>query len=63
MKKTIIRVLAGMLLLAVIYFVATDAMMTIFGLPRKIQYAFNMGAILILLPFGVYYFVGGGDTK
>lgn len=49
--KTIAKILAGLFLLAVIYFVATDGMMVHFGLSQGIQYAFNFGAILILIPF------------
>ena len=53
--KTIIRVLAGLFLLAVMYFIAADGMMTYFGLCRGIQYAFNMGAIVVLIPLGLYF--------
>lgn len=53
--KTIIRVLAGLFLLAVMYFIAADGMMTHFGLSRGIQYAFNLGAIVILIPFGLHF--------
>ena len=49
--KTIAKILAGLLLLAVIYFVASDGMMVHFGLSQGIQYAFNFGAILLLIPF------------
>lgn len=49
--KTLAKILAGLLLLAVIYFIAADGMMVHFGLTQGIQYAFNFGAILILIPF------------
>lgn len=53
--KAIIRILAGLFLLAVMYFVATDGMMTYFGYNRAIQYAFNIGAIVVLFPLGLYF--------
>lgn len=53
--KTIIRVLAGLFLLAVMYFVTSDGMMTYFGYNRAIQYAFNIGAIVVLFPLGLYF--------
>ena len=53
--KPIIRILAGLFLLAVMYFIVADGMMTCFGLSRGIQYAFNMGAIVILIPLGLYF--------
>lgn len=49
--KTLAKVFAGLFLLAVIYFVAADGMMVHFGLSRGIQYAFNFGAVLLLIPF------------
>lgn len=49
--KTLAKIFAGLFLLAVIYFVAADGMMVHFGLGRGIQYAFNFGAILLLIPF------------
>ncbi len=53
--KTIIRIIAGLFLLAVMYFVVTDGMMTHFGYSRAIQYAFNIGAIFILFPLGLNF--------
>ena len=53
--KTIIRIIAGLFLLAVMYFVASDGMMTYFGYNRAIQYAFNLGAIVVLFPLGLYF--------
>lgn len=55
--KTIAKILAGLFLLAVIYFVAADGMMVHFGLDRGIQYAFNFGAILLLIPFCFYIII------
>ena len=55
--KTIAKILAGLLLLAVIYFVAADGMMVHFGLSQGIQYAFNFGAILLLIPFCFFVIV------
>lgn len=55
--KTIAKILAGLFLLAVIYFVATDGMMVHFGLSQGIQYAFNFGAILLLVPFSIFIIV------
>lgn len=56
--KTIFRVLAGLFLLAVFYFIVADGMMTCFDLSRGIQYAFNFGAIFFLIPFTLYYILG-----
>lgn len=53
--KTIIRILAGLFLLAVMYFVVADGMMTHFGYSSAIQYAFNLGAIVVLFPLGLYF--------
>lgn len=53
--KTITKVLAGFFLLAVIFFIVADGMMTCFGLSQGIQYAFNLGAIVILIPFGLHF--------
>ena len=50
--------IAGAFLLAVMYFIVTDAMMTIFDLSRGIQYAFNMGAVFCLCPLGIYFLLG-----
>lgn len=55
--KTIAKILAGLLLLAVIYFVAADGMMVHFGLSQGIQYAFNFGALLVLIPFCFFVIV------
>lgn len=55
--KTIAKILAGLFLLAVIYFVAADGMMVHFGLSQGIQYAFNFGAILLLVPFSIFIIV------
>ena len=56
--KTFTRVLAGIILLAAVSFTVSDGMMTCFGLSRGIQYAFNFGAIFMLLPFSLFYLVG-----
>lgn len=53
--KTIIKVLAGLFLLAVMYFIAADGMMTYFGYSRAIQYAFNLGSVVVLIPLGLYF--------
>ena len=58
--KTIIRILAGLFLLAVMYFIASDGMMTYFGYNRAIQYAFNIGAIVLLMPLGLYFLLDMG---
>ena len=55
--KTIAKILAGLLLLVVIYFVAADGMMVHFGLSQGIQYAFNFGAILDLIHFCFFVIV------
>lgn len=61
--KTIIRVLASIFLLVVMYFIVADGMMTCFGLERSIQYAFNMAAIFMLIPFGLYLFFGDFEEE
>lgn len=53
--KTFTKVLAGLFLLAVMYFIVADGMMTCFGLNRGTQYAFNLGAIVVLIPLGLYF--------
>lgn len=55
--KKLAKILAGLLLLTAMYFVATDGMMVHFGLNQGIQYAFNFGAILILIPFCLFVIV------
>lgn len=55
--KTIIKVFAGLFLLAVMYFVVADGMMVHFGLSQGVQYAYNFGAILVLIPFCFYVLV------
>lgn len=52
--KTIIKVLAGLFLLAAMYFVVSDGMMVHFGLSQAIQFAYNFGAILVLIPFSFF---------
>lgn len=52
--KTIAKIISVLLLLAVIYFVACDGMMVHFGFSQGVQYAFNFGAILCLIPFCIY---------
>lgn len=58
--KTIIRIIAGLFLLAVMYFVVADGMMTYFGCSRAIQYAFNLGAMIVLFPLGLYFLLDYG---
>ena len=55
--KTIAKILAGLFLLAVIYFIVADGMMVHFGLSQGIQYAYNFGAILVLIPFSLFVIV------
>lgn len=55
--KAITKILAGLFLLAVMYFVASDGMMVHFGLSQGIQYAFNLGAILILIPLSFFIII------
>lgn len=63
MKKIITKILAGCFLLAVMYFICADAMMTIFDLSRAYQYIFNLGAIVVLLPLGLYYLLDVEDAR
>lgn len=58
MKTTITRILAAAFLLAVLYFMIADGMINHFNLSRGIHYAFNMGSVFILIPFGLYFFLG-----
>lgn len=51
--KTFSRILAGILLLAVIYFIIVDGMVTHFGLSKAVQYAFNFGSFVVLIPFSL----------
>ena len=55
--KTIAKILAGLFLLAVIYFIVADGMMVHFGLSQGIQYAYNFGAIFLLVPFSIFIIV------
>ena len=55
--KAITKILAGLFLLAVMYFVAADGMMVHFGLSQGVQYAFNFGAILILIPLSFFVII------
>lgn len=55
--KTIIKVLAGLFLLAGMYFVVSDGMMVHFGLSQAIQFAYNFGAILVLIPFSLFIII------
>jgi hypothetical protein len=61
--KTIIRIIAGLFLLAVMYFVVADGMMTHFGYSRAIQYAFNMFALIALMPLGLYFLLDLGGQS
>lgn len=60
--KTILSIIkkaiAAIFLLAVMYLVICDGMMTYFDLSRGIQYAYNLGALMLLLPLGLYFFLG-----
>lgn len=56
--KTITKIAAAIILLAVFYFIVADGMMTVFGLSRAVQYAFNMGAIFIVCPACTFYVIG-----
>lgn len=58
MKTSITRILAALFLLAVFYIVVADGMINLFNLSRGIQYAFNMGSIFVLVPFGLYFLLG-----
>lgn len=55
--KTIIKVFAGLFLLAVMYFVVADGMMVHLGLSQAIQFAYNFGAILVLIPFSLFIII------
>lgn len=60
--KTLAKILAGILLLAVIYFIAADGMMVHFGLTQGIQYAFNYAALLLLIPFCIFVMTQGREA-
>ena len=61
--KTIAKILAGLFLLAVIYFIVSDGMMTHFDLSQGIQYAYNLGSIVILIPLGLYFLLGMNEES
>lgn len=63
MKKIITKVLACCFLLAVLYFVCADGVMTVFDVPRSYQYIFNFSAILLLIPLGLHFLLGMEDSK
>jgi hypothetical protein len=56
--RTIVKVISGIFLLVILYFIVTDGMITYFKLSRSIQYAFNFASIFILIPFGLYFLLG-----
>ena len=62
MKKTV-KLLAGLFLLVVMYFIASDGMMIHFGLSQGIQYAFNMGSIVILIPAAIFTITNCEEAK
>lgn len=52
------KIISLIVILVTMYFIVSDGMMTVFNLSRGIQYAFNFGAIFMLLPFSLFYLVG-----
>lgn len=52
------KIIAAIVLLVVFYFIVADGMMTVFNYGRGIQYAFNMGALFVLIPFDLYFLLG-----
>jgi hypothetical protein len=52
------KIISLLVILVTFYFIVADGMMTVFNLSRGIQYAFNFGAIFMLLPFSLFYLVG-----
>lgn len=63
MKKLAIKLVSGAFLFAVMYLVVSDAMMTLFDLTKGVQYAFNMGAVVVLFPLGLYFFLGLNESE
>jgi hypothetical protein len=61
--KTVIKILAGLFLLAVMYFIAADGMMVHFGLKQSVQYAFNFGAIVVLIPLCIHFLFPFEEAK
>jgi hypothetical protein len=51
------KIISLLVILVTMYFIVADGMMTVFNLSRGIQYAFNFGAILLLIPFGFFVIV------
>lgn len=63
MKTFITRAISTVFLLAVFYFVITDGMINHFECTRDIQYAFNMGAIFVLIPLGLHFLLGMNNQE
>ena len=52
------RLIAAVVLLATAYFTIFDGLMVHFDLSRGIQYAFNMGAIFLIMPVSLFFMLG-----
>lgn len=52
------KLIAVAVLLVTLYLIVTDGMLSIFHLDRVYQYAFNFGAIFIILPASTFTLVG-----
>lgn len=48
--KTIIKIFVALIALVLMYLVATDGMISHFGLSQSIQFTFNFGAVVIAIP-------------
>lgn len=56
------RILSAIVLLAALYMIAADGLMTHFSLAQSAQYTFNLGAVVLIFPFCMY-FLQGMDAK
>lgn len=57
------KIISLIVILVTMYFIVADGMITVFNLAREIQYAFNFGAIFILLPAALFFLLGMTMTE
>jgi hypothetical protein len=49
------KIISLIVILVAMYFIVADGMITVFNLTRGIQYAFNFGAILFIIPAALFF--------
>ena len=57
------KIISLLVILVTMYFIVADGMMTVFNLSRGIQYAFNMGSIVILIPAAIFTITNCEEAK